>query len=117
MQLSGSLFFLLMYIQEIDFVDGVAFTEDEMYITLGKVFQSWNRVGTVIKPDQFVDRIPNNGSPSSYRYMNIYYKSLQEKNTDYLTVLDYIWRWDTDWFWYACMCPLAVLLCSMVGCT
>lgn len=68
---------------EIDFVDGVAFTEDEMYITLGK----------------FVDRIPNNGSPSSYRYMNIYYKSLQEKNTDYLTVLDYIWRWDTDWFW------------------
>ena len=40
-----------MYIQEIDFVDGVAFTEDEMYITLGKVFQSWNRVGTVIKPD------------------------------------------------------------------
>jgi len=63
-----------------DFIDGVIFNEREFYITLG----------------QFVDEAP---FVSNYKYLNIYYKSIQEKNQDYLTTSDYIWRWDTDWFW------------------
>ena len=29
----------------------------------------------------------------------IYYRSIQQRTVDYLTVRDYLWRWDTDWFW------------------
>ena len=31
--------------------------------------------------------------------MGIYYRSIQQRETDHLTVRDYLWRWDTDWFW------------------
>ena len=30
---------------------------------------------------------------------HIYYRSIRERREDYLTVRDFIWRWDTDWFW------------------
>ena len=63
-----------------DFVDGTIFSPDEMYLTLGR----------------FVDKAPYT---SDYTYENIYYKSIREKREDYLTVHDYLWRWDTDWFW------------------
>lgn len=63
-----------------DFADGVMFGPDEMYITTGT----------------FVDAAPE---VSDYTYMDIYYKSIREKKEDYLSVRDYIWRWDTDWFW------------------
>jgi FAD/FMN-containing dehydrogenase len=66
--------------RDVDFVDGVVFGRDEMVITLG----------------QFSDSAPYT---SDYRYENIYYKSLRERSEDYLTTEDYIWRWDTDWFW------------------
>lgn len=36
---------------------------------------------------------------SNYRQQGIYYKSIQEKDVDYLTTSDYIWRWDADSFW------------------
>lgn len=64
----------------VDFVDGVIFSPNEMYITTGK----------------FTDVAP---FTSDYTYMNIYYKSIREKKMDYLTVSSFIWRWDTDWFW------------------
>jgi FAD/FMN-containing dehydrogenase len=51
-----------------------------MYITTGK----------------FVGTTPYT---SNYTYRHIYYKSIQTKTKDYLTTHDYIWRWDTDWFW------------------
>ncbi|MCK5026260.1 MAG: FAD-binding oxidoreductase, partial [Nanoarchaeota archaeon] len=63
-----------------DFIDGTIFNERELYITLG----------------QFVDKAQ---FVSDYKYMNIYYRSIQKKNIDYLTISDYIWRWDPDWFW------------------
>ncbi len=63
-----------------DFVDGVMFGPTEMYITTGT----------------FVDAAP---AVSDYTYMDIYYRSIREKTEDYLSVHDYIWRWDTDWFW------------------
>jgi len=63
-----------------DFVDGSIFGECEMYLTTGT----------------FVDQAP---FTSDYTYKNIYYKSIRERDDDYLTTHDYIWRWDTDWFW------------------
>jgi FAD/FMN-containing dehydrogenase len=36
---------------------------------------------------------------SDYTYEKIYYRSIAERAEDYLTVKDYLWRWDTDWFW------------------
>lgn len=67
---------------DIDFIDGVVFGPGEQYLTLGK----------------FVEQAPYT---SDYTYMNIFYRSIRERPEDYLTTLDYIWRWDTDWFWCA----------------
>jgi FAD/FMN-containing dehydrogenase len=36
---------------------------------------------------------------SSYTWRRIYYQSIRSRSSDYLTARDYIWRWDTDWFW------------------
>ncbi len=66
--------------QDIDFIDGTIFGPGEYYITVGK----------------FTDSAPYT---SDYTYKNIYYRSIQKFETDYLRVADYIWRWDTDWFW------------------
>ena len=65
---------------EADFVDGTVFSPQQLYITLGR----------------FTDPAPYT---SDYTYKNIYYRSIAEKREDYLTVHDYLWRWDTDWFW------------------
>jgi len=66
--------------KDADFVDGTVFSAREMYITLGR----------------FADTVP---STSDYTFEHIYYRSIREKQTDALTTHDYIWRWDTDWFW------------------
>jgi FAD/FMN-containing dehydrogenase len=63
-----------------DYLDGTIFSSGEMYLTEG----------------EFVDQV---SSVSDYTYMDIYYKSIQRKPEDWLTAKDYIWRWDTDWFW------------------
>jgi FAD/FMN-containing dehydrogenase len=65
---------------EADFIDGTVFSPEKKFITLGR----------------FVDQAPYT---SDYTYENIYYRSIAEKREDYLTVHDYLWRWDTDWFW------------------
>jgi FAD/FMN-containing dehydrogenase len=63
-----------------DFVDGVVFGPGEQYLTVGR----------------FVDEAPYT---SDYTFMNIFYRSIRERSEDYLSTLDFIWRWDTDWFW------------------
>ena len=63
-----------------DFIDGTIFSPQRLFITLGR----------------FTDSAPYE---SDYTYENIYYRSIAEKREDYLTVHDYLWRWDTDWFW------------------
>jgi FAD/FMN-containing dehydrogenase len=65
---------------DVDFIDGVVFAPGEHYLSLGR----------------FVDTAPYT---SDYTFENIYYRSIRERERDYLTTLDYIWRWDTDWFW------------------
>jgi FAD/FMN-containing dehydrogenase len=66
--------------QSVDFVDGVVFGPDEHVLTSGR----------------FVDDAPY---ASDYTYERIYYRLLRERHEDYLTARDYLWRWDTDWFW------------------
>jgi FAD/FMN-containing dehydrogenase len=62
------------------FVDGTWFSEDEVYVTLA----CW------------ADDAP---SLSDYTGERIYYRSIEHRREDWLTVRDYLWRWDTDWFW------------------
>ncbi|HYO19097.1 MAG TPA: FAD-binding oxidoreductase, partial [Dermatophilaceae bacterium] len=66
--------------ERVDAVDGVAFSPTESYLTLAR----WT--------DQ-------PGPVSDYTGQAIYYRSLQDRRTDRLTLHDYLWRWDTDWFW------------------
>ena len=48
---------------------------------------------------------PSRGGPTSpgptsdYAGQQVFYRSIQQRSTDRLTVHDYLWRWDTDWFW------------------
>ena len=64
----------------VDGLDGVVFASDEVYLTLA----TWSHeVGPV----------------SDYTGQRIYFRSLQEREDDRLTMHDYLWRWDTDWFW------------------
>ncbi len=67
----------------VDFVDAVVFCAGESYLTLG----AW------------ADELPPGVRPSDYTGREIYYRSLQTRSADYLSVHDYLWRWDTDWFW------------------
>jgi len=64
----------------VDGLDGVAFAPGEYYLTLA----TWSDEGV---------------EPSDYTGQQIYYRSIRERETDVLTTYDYLWRWDTDWFW------------------
>ena len=70
----------------VDYLDGVVFSADEGYLTLG-----------------FQTSTP--GPVSDYTGQQIYYRSIQHPGSDgaekhdRLTIHDYLWRWDTDWFW------------------
>jgi FAD/FMN-containing dehydrogenase len=63
----------------VDYMDATVFSPDEMYLSLGSYSDT--------------------GRPSDYTGQAIYYRSIRERRTDTLTTLDYLWRWDTDWFW------------------
>jgi FAD/FMN-containing dehydrogenase len=64
----------------VDFVDGAVFGPEDLYLTTAT----------------FVDEAPY---LSDYTFEHIYYRSMRERDTDYLTTHDFLWRWDTDWFW------------------
>ncbi len=66
--------------EPVHFVDGVAFSPTEAYLTLGRNSDAAVRT-------------------SDYTGQQIYYRSIQQRPTDFLTAHDYLWRWDTDWFW------------------
>lgn len=63
-----------------DFVDGVIFGPNEFYVTEAR-------------------HVEQSTATSDYTFQNIYFRSIQNKKEDFLTTHDYIWRWDTDWFW------------------
>jgi FAD/FMN-containing dehydrogenase len=66
--------------ERVDVVDGTVFSDHEHYVTVGEM----------------VDTAPY---LSDYTGQGIYYRSIQQRDTDFLTIHDYLWRWDTDWFW------------------
>ncbi len=63
-----------------DFIDGVVFGPRSLVLNVAR----------------FVDEAP---WLSDYGFEHVYYRSLLQKDVDYLDVSDYLWRWDTDWFW------------------
>jgi FAD/FMN-containing dehydrogenase len=67
----------------VDYLDGVVFSADESYLCLGR-------------------QTTTTGPVSDYTGDEIYYRSIQHAEGakhDRLTIHDYLWRWDTDWFW------------------
>ncbi|GGM21078.1 FAD-linked oxidase [Micromonospora sonchi] len=66
--------------QSVDAMDGVMFSPGEAYLVLGS----------------FTDDVP---AVSDYTGQDIYYRSLRRRRHDALSTHDYLWRWDTDWFW------------------
>jgi len=65
---------------KVDYLDGVVFSAHESYLTLG------------VQTD-------DPGPVSDYTGQKIFYRSLQSRSSDRLTISDYLWRWDPDWFW------------------
>lgn len=67
----------------VDYLDGVVFSGEESYLCVGV-------------------RTATPGPVSDYTGSRIYYRSIQHgsgEKHDRLTIHDYLWRWDTDWFW------------------
>jgi FAD/FMN-containing dehydrogenase len=71
----------------VDGLDGVAFEPGEYYLTLA----TWT--------EEISAGFDHRGEPSDYTGQQIYFRSLQQRESDLLTMHDYLWRWDTDWFW------------------
>jgi FAD/FMN-containing dehydrogenase len=67
----------------VDFLDGVVFAADESYLCLGR-------------------QTGEGGPVSDYTGQQPYYRSIRHARgvkQDRLTIHDYLWRWDADWFW------------------
>ncbi|TFD86019.1 FAD-binding oxidoreductase [Cryobacterium serini] len=67
----------------VDYLDGVVFSAAESYLCVGRQTSA-------------------PGPVSDYTGQQIYYRSIQHERgatDDRLTIHDYLWRWDTDWFW------------------
>lgn len=63
-----------------DFVDGVVFGRHEHALSVARFEQH--------APWQ-----------SDYTLKDIYYQSVRNREVDFLSAHDYLWRWDADWFW------------------
>ncbi|MHC9295136.1 FAD-binding oxidoreductase [Mycobacterium sp. LTG2003] len=72
--------------ERVDYLDGVVFSAAESYLCVGF-------------------KTKTAGPVSDYTGQQIYYRSIQHpgrngaEKHDRLTIHDYLWRWDTDWFW------------------
>ena len=67
----------------VDYLDGVVFSAEESYLCVGTQSAA-------------------SGPVSDYTGQRIFYRSIQHADgakDDRLTIHDYLWRWDTDWFW------------------
>ncbi len=74
----------------VDGMDGVVFEPGEAYLALATWSDGVDGVATGSTSDR---------ETSDYTGMQPYFRSLQERETDRLSTYDYLWRWDTDWFW------------------
>ncbi len=65
----------------VDAVDGVAYSPTQAALTLA----TWTA--------------DPGAPPSDYTGSELYFRSPLQREDDVLTMHDYLWRWDTDWFW------------------
>ena len=75
--------------EAVDYLDGVMFSPTESYLTLGR--RTEHTAGGAGNPTA--------APPSDYTGQQIYYRSIRQRQHDVLSTHDYLWRWDTDWFW------------------
>lgn len=69
--------------ERVDYLDGVIVDRDEAYLILGRLTS-------------------DEGPTSDYTRDKIFHKAIRHASgtwRDRLTIRDYLWRWDTDWFW------------------
>jgi FAD/FMN-containing dehydrogenase len=66
-----------------DYLDGVYFGPGDFVLTRATC----------------IEQLPAGAPASDYTWMRQYWRSLRERSEDHLTIRDYLWRWDTDWFW------------------
>ena len=69
--------------EAVDYLDGAVFSLEECYLMLGR-------------------QTDEPGPTSDYTRDRIYYRSIQHPEgvlRDRLSIRDYLWRWDVDWFW------------------
>jgi FAD/FMN-containing dehydrogenase len=71
---------------DVDFVDGIVHAPDHWTLCLGT----------------FVDDAPR---VSSYRWLEVYYKSTRTRREDFLTTPDYFFRYDTEAHWLSRTVP------------
>jgi FAD/FMN-containing dehydrogenase len=71
---------------DVDFVDGIAHSREHWTICVGR----------------FVETAPRT---SSYRWLDVYYKSTRRLRTDHLTTRDYLFRYDTEAHWLSRTVP------------
>jgi len=68
--------------KDADYVDGVAFSDS----------------GGMVITGRFVGEAPQ-GELTQYGVWPVFYRSLVHEGTEYIPTLEYLWRWDADWFW------------------
>jgi FAD/FMN-containing dehydrogenase len=66
-----------------DYLDGVFFGAGDFVLTRATM----------------IEQLPAGTAASDYTWMQQYWRSLRERARDHLSIRDYLWRWDTDWFW------------------
>lgn len=81
--------------QKHDFIDGVVFGKNSAVISVGT----------------FTDEAPYT---SDYTYVKTYYKSLLKRSEDYLKTYDFLFRWDSDWWWGTAGSPLRFTLVRLL---
>jgi FAD/FMN-containing dehydrogenase len=76
--------------EPVHFLDGSMFPEPDLAARAGHDPRTYLTLGS------WADQVPYT---NEYGGQQIYYRSVQRRSEDYLAVRDYLWRWDTDWFW------------------
>jgi len=66
-----------------DFVDAVALSDQ----------------GGMVLCAKFVSELPKGATLRQYGVWPQFYSSIVVEGTEYLSISDYLWRWDADWFW------------------
>ena len=66
--------------EPVDYLDAVALAPDRVVVVLGR-------------------GVPSAPYTSDYTGRAVFWRSLAQRSEDYLSIHDYLWRWDTDWFW------------------